>query len=43
MIYILVAVALPALAVLAVMRKWETRWPREGHGVTYFARPTVRW
>jgi hypothetical protein len=42
MIYlIIIGLTISPLALLAVARR-ERPWPREGHGVTYFARPALR-
>jgi len=35
-------VGLCILGLFAITRRRERPWPREGHGVTYFARPTLR-
>ena len=42
MIYLSVGVGLSILGLFAIAWKREKPWPREGHGATYFARPTLR-
>ncbi|HYL02244.1 MAG TPA: hypothetical protein VEU54_02395 [Steroidobacteraceae bacterium] len=39
---IVIGFALAGAALSAGKRVREGRWPREGHGVTYFARPGLR-
>jgi hypothetical protein len=38
----IVGLAMLALTLAAVVQRRERPWPREGHGVTYFARPSLR-
>ena len=38
MLYVIVGITLPAVALLTLALWRERPWPRKGHGVTYFVR-----